>query len=105
VLTASRDKTARLWDTASGRELQVLRGHEDEVTSAQFSADGKSMLTASDDQTARLWRCDVCRPVDEIGAELAKAVGRELSQEERRQFGMQEAEGVTFLSLFSIFSR
>ena len=28
VLTASDDKTARLWEAASGKELAVLRGHE-----------------------------------------------------------------------------
>ena len=40
---------------ASGKELRVLRGHEGEVCSAQFSADGKTVLTASWDKTARLW--------------------------------------------------
>ena len=55
VVTASKDKTARLWDAASGRELQVLRGHEDAVNSAQFSPDGKTVVTASGDKTARLW--------------------------------------------------
>ena len=33
----------------------VLRGHEASVYSAQFSADGRTVLTASDDGTARLW--------------------------------------------------
>ena len=55
VVTASGDKTARLWDAASGQELQVLRGHEDSVNSAQFSPDGKTVVTASEDKTARLW--------------------------------------------------
>ena len=32
-----------------------LRGHQGEVWSAQFSADGKTVLTASSDLTARLW--------------------------------------------------
>jgi dipeptidyl aminopeptidase/acylaminoacyl peptidase len=40
---------------ASGRELHVLRGHEDWVVSAQFSPDGKTAVTASEDGTARLW--------------------------------------------------
>ena len=39
VLTASDDHTARLWDAASGQELQVLHGHEDSVLSVVFSPD------------------------------------------------------------------
>lgn len=34
-----------------------------------------------------------CRPVDELAAELARAVGRELTEEERRRFGVPEAFG------------
>ena len=56
MLTASRDKTARLWEAASGNERAILRGHEDAVWSAVFSADGARVLTASRDKTARLWR-------------------------------------------------
>ena len=55
VVTASADKTARLWDVATGKELHVLRGHEDGVYRAEFSADGKTVATASADKTARLW--------------------------------------------------
>src|SRR5262249_40427272 len=40
---------------ASGKELAVLRGHEETVSSAVFSADGGRVLTASEDKTARLW--------------------------------------------------
>ena len=28
MVTASEDRTARLWDAASGKELAVLQGHE-----------------------------------------------------------------------------
>lgn len=56
VVTASDDKTARLWDTATGNSITTLRGHHDaEVVSAVFSADGSRVLTASKDGTARLW--------------------------------------------------
>ena len=56
VLTASDDQTARLWETASGRKLSTLVGHQGVILSAMFSPDGSKVLTASDDQTARLWQ-------------------------------------------------
>ena len=37
IVTASYDKTARIWDAETGRELAVLKGHEDVVWSAAFS--------------------------------------------------------------------
>ena len=54
VVTASMDKTARLWDAASGKELKRLT-HDAEVQAASFSPDGRTVVTASLDKTARLW--------------------------------------------------
>ena len=55
LLTCSDDKTARLWDTETGQELQRFVGHTDRVSGCTFSPDGKYVLTGSDDKTARLW--------------------------------------------------
>src|SRR5262249_55244594 len=55
VVTASRDKTARIWDAASAKEIAVLRGHDTDVRSAAFSPDGSRIVTASADKTARIW--------------------------------------------------
>jgi len=55
IVTASYDKTARVWDTATGKTLTTLRGHRDWVMSAEFSPDGKHIVTASRDHTARIW--------------------------------------------------
>ena len=54
ALTASKDGTARLWNT-DGSPLVAFQGHDGEVLSALYSADGRRILTASDDGTARLW--------------------------------------------------
>ena len=62
IVTASSDKTARLWDAETGRMLQVLEGHGGWVLSAEFSPDGTRIVTASHDRTARLWmpKPDAC---------------------------------------------
>jgi len=70
VVTASPDKTARVWDGVTGRELAVLRGHEDRVSSAAFSLDGARVVTASADKTARVWDA-------ESGRELSVLRGHE----------------------------
>ncbi len=59
VVTASWDRTARLWDAAGGRgevasPLQRFT-HDAEVWSASFSPDGRTVVTGSADRTARLW--------------------------------------------------
>jgi WD40 repeat protein len=56
IVTASEDKTARVWDAATGQPIgEPLYGHEDFVTSAAFSPDGARIVTASSDNTARVW--------------------------------------------------
>jgi WD40 repeat protein len=55
VVTASDDRTVRLWEAASGKQLAVLHGHEDQVWWAAFSPDGAKVVTASFDRSARLW--------------------------------------------------
>jgi WD40 repeat protein len=55
ALTSSNDKTARLWDAASGIHLRTFTGHRDYIRSTIYAPDGRTMLTASIDKTARLW--------------------------------------------------
>ena len=55
IVTASRDKTVRIWDSATAEEVAVLRGHTNVVYSAAYSPDGTRIVTASGDQTARVW--------------------------------------------------
>ena len=64
VVTVS-DKTARLWDAATGKAIGQPMMHEGEVNSAQFSPDGQWVVTASEDETARLWDALSGKPIGE----------------------------------------
>ena len=54
VLTGSDDKTARLWDAATGVHIRTF-GHTGAVYSVAYSPDGTEVLTGSFDSKARLW--------------------------------------------------
>jgi WD40 repeat protein/DNA-binding SARP family transcriptional activator len=55
LASASLDRTAKVWDTASGKELFTLKGHGDQILQIRFSPNGKSLATASRDGTAKIW--------------------------------------------------
>jgi len=47
IVTASEDRTARIWDANTGAEQARLPGHRGRVNSAQFSPDGKRVVTGA----------------------------------------------------------
>jgi WD40 repeat protein len=55
LASASFDRTVKLWDTASGKELRTFGGHSDPVPSVAFSPDGRRLASGSADGSAKLW--------------------------------------------------
>ena len=56
VASGGADRTARLWDTRTWEQTQVLRGHVGRVLTVSFDRSGQRVGTGSTDQTARIWR-------------------------------------------------
>lgn len=55
ILTVGDDRTVQMWNAQDGKSLEISFFHGDDVTGAQFSDDGSSVLTFSADGTARTW--------------------------------------------------
>lgn len=54
IATAATDRTARLWDAASGAQIGQLNGR-DEFCGIAFTPDGSRLVTTSLDRVARVW--------------------------------------------------
>jgi WD40 repeat protein len=61
AISASNDKTLKVWDLESGTELLTLRGHKDFVTDVAITPDGKRAVSCSGkaillrDNTLKIW--------------------------------------------------
>jgi WD40 repeat protein len=55
LVTASSDRTVRVWDTQTGQELLSLEGHRHDVYGVAFSPDGHCLAAGAADGTVRIW--------------------------------------------------
>ena len=66
ALSGSEDKTLKLWEVETGKEIATWRGHESWVTSVAFSPDGQRALSGSGDDTLKLWEVETGKEIDSI---------------------------------------
>ncbi|MCI0695865.1 NB-ARC domain-containing protein [candidate division KSB1 bacterium] len=55
AVSASSDKTLKVWDLTSGQTLRTLEGHSDEVNSVAITPNGEYAVSASKDKTLKVW--------------------------------------------------
>ena len=55
ALSASWDKTLRLWELSTGITTRRFVGHTNDVLSVSFSADNRQIVSGSRDRTIKLW--------------------------------------------------
>jgi WD40 repeat protein len=63
ILSASWDKTLRIWDARSGHCLATLSGHQAPVMGCAWSPDGQRILSASYDGTLALWDAETATQI------------------------------------------
>ena len=55
LASGSDDRTIKLWDTRTGRQIRTMKGHRGAVLGVDFSTDGQQLVSCSADRTIKLW--------------------------------------------------
>ncbi|MCS6792781.1 MAG: serine/threonine protein kinase [Oscillatoriaceae bacterium SKW80] len=55
LATASTDKTIKVWNLQSGKQLYILQGHNKEVWALASSPDGNRLASGGGDNTIKIW--------------------------------------------------
>jgi len=55
ILSASYDKTLKVWDTDTSTERCTLQGHTSGITGCTLSADGSLAVSVARDKTIKVW--------------------------------------------------
>ena len=78
IVTTSLDKTARIWDAESGKELKKIQYYDSEsrivADSADFSPDGKQIVTASGHNIAKIWDAESGEELQKIESNTFKNI-------------------------------
>jgi WD40 repeat protein len=74
AVSASDDRTLRVWDLESGRLLVKLAGHVDEVSGCVVMGDGRRLISTSADKTLKIWDLESGRLMATLEGH-ARAVG------------------------------
>jgi WD40 repeat protein len=81
ILSASRDRTARLWDASGACIGKFQEGHRYLATTAIFFPDGKKFLTTAVDNTTRIWDvtsgAELQKPLEGTGLSAAVALSHD----------------------------
>jgi len=55
AISASGDRTLKVWDVKSGRALQTLESRSNSLSAPVLSPDGRRAFSASGENTLRVW--------------------------------------------------
>ncbi|MER5355296.1 TIR domain-containing protein [Kitasatospora sp. NPDC002551] len=82
LVTGGNDGRVRLWDPASGRSRQLLRGHGRRIGSLTFSGDGTLLAAGGNDGAIRVWDPATGRRLRELSGRSSRLVSAVFSPEE-----------------------
>jgi len=73
LVSSSGDRTIKIWNLNTGKQLRTLEGHENSVNCLAISPDGQTLATGSSDKTIIIWHLHTGKQVHKLGNWLAPA--------------------------------
>jgi WD40 repeat protein len=55
IVSGSHDKSVRMWDAKTGKQLKEMQGHTAGIWSVAFSPNGDRIVSGSSDKSVRVW--------------------------------------------------
>jgi WD40 repeat protein len=95
IATGSFDKTIKLWDTASTKEIRTYggaQGHQGQILAVAFSPKGDQLASGSADNTAKVWDVPVSTPTKTFAQ--SGAVNRVAVTGDGKMFALAGGDGV-----------
>jgi WD40 repeat protein len=89
LLTASQDRSARIWDTATGESVETFSNRVQarfDWDSVSFGPEGKIIMIHPSEGGIKLFPCELCGSLDELRALAKLRVTRSLTPDERERY-------------------
>jgi WD40 repeat protein len=99
IVSSAQDKTVRVWDAATGRELVCFKGHNQMVWSVAISPDGRTVASAGADKTIRLWEIETGREINRLEGHNGDVIGVAFLPDGRRLLSTSADQTVRLWSL------
>jgi WD40 repeat protein len=91
LASTGADRTTKLWDTSTWREVKTLEGHQDDINAVAFSPDGSTLATATGsssvggtESSITLWSSRTGERLATFGRQSSRAYGVAVSTDGKR---------------------
>jgi WD40 repeat protein len=101
AVSASDDKTVRVWELKTGQLAHILQGHSAGVTAVAITRDSRRVVSASRDKTLRVWELETSQSVSTFQGHSGWVTAVAITTDGRRAVSTSDDKTLRFWNLES----